>query len=57
MVVTSDLLAVDFVLGLEFEDSLALSGILSLSSLGLVAKVLADGGHLKDPMGSRCSPW
>ena len=51
MVVTSDLLAVDFVLSLEFEDALALSGILSLSSLGLVAKVLADGGYLKDPIG------
>ena len=51
MVVTSDLFAFDFVLGLEFEDALALSGILSLSSLGLVAKVLADGGHLKDPIG------
>ena len=51
MAVTSDLLRLDFALNLEFSDALALSGILSLSSLGLVAKVLADGGHLKEPVG------
>ena len=51
MVVTSDLLGVDFALGLEFTEALALAGILSLSSLGLAAKVLADGGHLKEPIG------
>ena len=49
--VTSDFLDADFVLGLEFEAALALAGVLSLSSLGLVAKVLADGGHLKEPIG------
>ena len=51
LTVTSDLLGVDFALGLDFTDALALAGILSLSSLGLAAKVLADGGHLKEPIG------
>lgn len=51
LTVTSDLLGVDFALGLEFTEALALAGILSLSSLGLAAKVLADGGHLKEPIG------
>ena len=50
LTVTSDLLY-DFGLGLEFDKALALAGILSLSSLGLVAKVLADEGRLKDPLG------
>ena len=51
LIVTSDLLGLDFALGLGFTEALALAGILSLSSLGLVAKVLADGGHLKEPIG------
>lgn len=51
MAVTSDLIDADFVLGLELTDALALAGVLSLSSLGLVAKVLTDGGYLKDPIG------
>lgn len=51
MFVTSDLFPVGFALGLDFMDALALSGILSLSSLGLVTKVLADSGHLKKPIG------
>ena len=51
MTVTSDLLGVRFALGLGFTEALALAGILSLSSLGLAAKVLADGGHLKEPIG------
>ena len=51
LVVTSDLLGLGFALGLGFTPALALAGILSLSSLGLVAKVLADGGHLKEPIG------
>ena len=51
LVVTSDLLGLSFALGLDFTEALALAGILSLSSLGLVAKVLADDGHLKEPIG------
>ncbi len=48
--VTSDIFF-DFGLGLDFTEALALSGILSLSSLGLVSKVLADEGHLRKPIG------
>ena len=51
MVVTSDLFGVAFALELPFRDALALAGILSMSSLGLVAKVLADKGYLKEPLG------
>ena len=51
MLVTSDLAGLPFALGLHFTEALALAGILSLSSLGLVAKVLADSGHLKEPIG------
>ena len=51
LIVTSDLLDLHFALGLGFTEALALAGILSLSSLGLVAKVLADEGHLKEPIG------
>ena len=51
LVVTSDLFALDFALNLHFTEGLALAGILSLSSLGLVVKVLADGGHLREPIG------
>ena len=53
LVVTSDLLNLDFALGLEFTSALALAGILSLSSLGLVAKVLADKGLLRELIGLR----
>lgn len=51
LTVTSDLLGIKFALNLPFTEALALAGILSLSSLGLVAKVLADGGNLKEPIG------
>ena len=50
LTVTSDLLY-DFDLGLTFAGSLALAGILSLTSLGVVAKVLIDEGRLKEPIG------
>ena len=53
LVVTSDLLGLDFSLNLEFNQALSLAGILSLSSLGLVAKVLADKGLLKELIGLR----
>ena len=52
LTVTSDIFF-DFDLGFSFTTALAVAGILSISSLGLVAKVLADGGHLKDPVGIR----
>ncbi len=48
--VTSDVIY-DFGLGLTFTGSLALAGILSLTSLGVVAKVLVDEGRLKEPIG------
>ncbi len=51
LVVTSDLFGVNFALELHFRDALALAGILSMSSMGLVAKVLADKGYLKEPLG------
>ena len=51
LAVTSDLFGLSFSLGLEFKSGLALAGILSMSSLGLVAKVLQDGGHLREPIG------
>ena len=50
LVVTSDVFY-DFGLGLKFTDSLALAGILSLSSLGVVVKELSDQGRLRDPIG------
>ena len=53
LVVTSDLLNLSFALNLDFNHALSLAGILSLSSLGLVAKVLADKGLLKDLIGLR----
>ena len=65
LVVTADLLGLGFNLGvttedgeliftkLEFSKALSLAGILSLSSLGLVAKVLADKGLLKELIGLR----
>ena len=48
--VTSDMFY-DFGLNLTFAGSLALAGILSLTSLGVVAKVLVDEGRLKEPIG------
>ena len=58
LVVTADLLNLGFALGaggsvLEFTSALSLAGILSLSSLGLVAKVLADKGLLRELIGLR----
>ena len=53
MIVTSDLFGVGFSLNLEFDKALALAGILSLSSLGVVAKVLSDRGILKELLGLR----
>ena len=51
LAVTSDLL-LDFGLGLDnFSDAMAVAGVLALSSLGLVAKVLADEGRLRDRVG------
>ena len=43
MLVTTDLVF-DFGLKLNFTESLALAGVLSMTSLGIVAKVLTDGG-------------
>ena len=53
LVVTYDLAGMDFGLDMEFNEALSLAGILSLSSLGLVAKVLADKGLLKELIGLR----
>ena len=56
LVVTADPFNLDFFPEsdeLEFNEALALAGILSLSSLGLVAKVLADKGLLKELIGLR----
>ena len=50
LTVTSDVLF-DFGLGLDFPQALALAGTLALSSLGVVAKVLADDGYLREPLG------
>ena len=52
MAVTSDTVH-DFGLGLDFSESIALAGILSLTSLGVAAKVLVDEGHLRAPIGIR----
>ena len=48
--VTTDVL-LDTGLGLTFTEAMALAGILSMSSLGIVAKVLADEGRLREPVG------
>lgn len=53
LIVTSDLFGFDFSLNLEFGRALSLAGILSLSSLGIVAKVLSDRGILKELLGLR----
>ena len=50
LVVTTDVLF-DLHLDLDFTQALGLAGVLSLSSLGLVAKVLIDEGRLKEPVG------
>lgn len=41
----------DFGLGLGITEAVALAGVLSMTSLGIVVKVLADDGHLKGPIG------
>ena len=51
LIVTLDLLGLDFALNLELNEALAVAGVLSLSSLGLVAKVLSDSGNLREPIG------
>ncbi len=48
--VTTDIFF-DLHLGLNFTQALGLAGVLSLSSLGVVAKVLIDEGRLKEPVG------
>ena len=50
LAVTSDLI-IDLQLNLSFTQALGLAGVLSLSSLGVVAKVLIDDGRLKEPVG------
>ena len=50
LVVTTDLVFA-FGLGLNFTQSVALAGVLSMTSLGIVAKVLSDDGRLRDPIG------
>ena len=59
LVVTSDLfsdllspfIGNYFTLSLGVAEALALAGILALSSVGLLAQVLSDGGNLKEPIG------
>ncbi len=41
----------DLGLGLSFTEALGLAGVLSLSSLGVVAKALIDEGRLREPVG------
>ena len=50
LLVTTDVLF-DVGLDLAFTDAMAVAGVLSLSSLGIVAKVLIDEGRLKEPLG------
>ena len=50
LTVTFDLVH-DFGMGLDFTGALALAGILSLTSLGVVAKVLIDEDRLRSPIG------
>ena len=50
LAVTTDLI-IDLELNLSFTQALGLAGVLSLSSLGVVAKVLIDEGRLKEPVG------
>ena len=41
----------DFGIDLDLTEALALAGILSMTSLGIVAKVLSDEGRLRQPIG------
>ena len=50
LAVTTDVLF-DVGLGLTFTNAMAVAGVLSLSSLGIVAKVLMDEDRLKEPVG------
>ena len=50
LTVTTDILF-DLGLGLSLTEALGLAGVLSLSSLGIVANVLVDEGRLRDPVG------
>ena len=50
LAVTTDSL-IDLELDLGFSKALGLAGVLSLSSLGVVAKVLIDEGRLREPVG------
>ena len=50
LAVTTDVFF-DLQLGLNFTQALGLAGVLSLSSLGVVAKVLIDQGRLREPVG------
>ena len=50
LAVTTDVL-IDLQLGLDFTQALGVAGVLSLSSLGVVAKVLIDEGRLREPVG------
>ncbi len=50
MLVTTDLVF-DFGLRLAFTEALAVAGVLSMTSLGIVVKVLVDDGRLKEPVG------
>ena len=50
LLVTTDVLF-DVGLDLAFTDAMAVAGVLSLSSLGIVAKVLIDEDCLKEPVG------
>ena len=50
LAVTTDYL-IDLGLELDFMQALGVAGVLSLSSLGVVAKVLIDEGRLKEPIG------
>ena len=50
LAVTTDVFF-DLQLGLDFTQALALAGVLSLSSLGIVAKVLVDEGRIREPVG------
>ena len=50
LAVTTDIF-IDLGLDLNFTQAMGLAGVLSLSSLGLVAKVLIDEGRLREPVG------
>ena len=50
LAVTTDIF-IDLGLGLSVTEALGLAGVLSLSSLGVVAKALVDEGRLREPVG------